>query len=109
MIALLLAFACAPEDVEPLVLEAASPLLSIDRDIDRTPWSGSVEERVEAGGYAYWKVDGAWVVGLDKALAVGDPVEVRPIGRASHFESKRTGRTFDELWFAVVRPEGQRK
>lgn len=92
-------------DVEPVVVAAASPVLSIDRDVDRTPWSGTVHERVDAGGYTYLRVNEAWVVGLDKPVAVGDTVQVRPIGRADGFESRRTGRTFDTLWFAVLRRE----
>ncbi len=101
---------CAVESVERPVLVAASPLLSLDRDVDPDPWQGSVRERVEAGGYVYLDVGGRWVVGLRKERGgapvgrVGDAVSVRTIGRASGFHSARTGRTFAQLDFAVVEP-----
>lgn len=81
-----------------------NPLLDIDRDIDKTPWSGVVTERIDGGGYGYLRVGepGRWVVGLDRGLDVGDRVDVRPVGVAEDFESRRTGRRFETLWFAVV-------
>lgn len=94
-------------DVEPVVVAAASPLLAIDRDIDRTPWTGTIRERLEAHGYTYWQVDDRWVVGLDKPLYAADVVVVSPIGEAREFESARTGRTFDVLQFAVLRSQAE--
>jgi hypothetical protein len=85
---------------------AHAPWETLDRTVDRSPFSGTVEERLDAGGYAYLRVDGRWVVGLDHEEQVGDPVVVRPLGLARDFVSARTGRTFDAVWFAVVaRPE----
>ena len=85
-------------------MTASSPLLSIDRSVDRTPFEGAVTERVAAGGYAYLRVNERWVVGLDHGLTEGNLARVEPIGVAHQFHSARTGRTFDELWFAVARP-----
>ncbi len=99
MIALVLA-ACSWE----VAAEAAarSPLWSLDRSVDRTPFAGVVEERLDAGGYTYLRVGDRWVVGLDHGEQVGAVVEVKPLGLARDFRSARTGRTFDALWFGVV-------
>ncbi|MBX2797626.1 MAG: hypothetical protein KTR31_08160 [Myxococcales bacterium] len=101
---LLLLGACDADQVEPVVVAAASPLLSIDRDIDRSPWEGTVQDRLDAGAYAYWMVDEVWVVGLDKDVHVGDRVRIKPIGRATEFRSTRLDRSFARLDFGVVQP-----
>ena len=74
------------------------------------PFSGVVEEEVPAGGYVYRHVrtDGAaldWVVDLGSPGLVGQRVTVRPFGLANDFHSARTGRDFDALYFAIVRPQ----
>ena len=71
-------------------------------------FAGRVDERLEAGSYAYLRVarDGAsdaWVVAVRPRARVGDRVRVNAVGRAQRFESKRLARRFDELWFAAVR------
>ncbi len=105
MIAAALLAGCAvPEPVEAAVV-AANPLLELDRDIDRTPFSGVADEVRAAGGYEYVRIGERWAVGLAKDLAPGDALTVRPIGVAHGFASRRTGDRYDELWFAVLTPE----
>lgn len=67
-------------------------------------FEGAVEERLEAGPYAYQRVAGRWVV----SLAITTPREARrvrvtAVGHATHFSSPRLARTFDELVFGMVR------
>lgn len=81
------------------------PLSSLERDVDRRPWRGTVEQRIDAGGYRYLQVGDRWVVtlaGASEAPSPGVTVSVRTIGRARDFASRRTGRTFVVLDFAVV-------
>ena len=87
--------------------EAESPLASIDRDVDRTPYEAEVVEVLEAGPYRYARVVAAserWVVSLRRTFEAGDRVRVAPVGVVEDFTSVRTGRTFERLWFAAVRP-----
>jgi hypothetical protein len=100
-LALLVALACA--DPEAVVARAANPLLAIDRAVDRSPFEGTVHERLDAGPYVYLRIDDRWVTGLDHGLQVGDRARVEPVGLARDFVSVRTQRRFDQLWFAVVR------
>jgi hypothetical protein len=65
-------------------------------------FAGRVDEVLPAGGYTYLRVGDAWVVSLKKPFAVGQRVQVKPIGVAAQFESKRLGRTFGVLYFSVV-------
>ena len=77
--------------------------------ITRTPEAPDVEGRVAevipAGSYAYLRVGDAWFATLDHQLSVGDPVHLDPVGKAATFVSKRTGHTFQDLWFAAVSPQ----
>lgn len=103
MIALL--WACSiPEPIE-VAVAVGNPLSTIDRDVDRTPFSGAAEEVRAAGGYEYVRIGERWVVGLAKGVEVGTAVDVTPIGLARNFSSRRTGHDYDELWFAVLRPK----
>jgi len=79
-----------------------SPLASITRTPAEPDVQGTVAEVLPAGGYAYLRVEDRWFATLDRGLTVGDPVTLDPIGRADTFYSRRTGRTFDALWFASV-------
>jgi hypothetical protein len=75
-------------------------------------FDGRVVGRAAAGSYVYLEVerDGgarSWVVTLaSSAGAARDvgSVHVVAVGHASHFFSKRLSRSFDDLYFAVVRP-----
>ena len=80
----------------------ASPLGAITRTPEAPDVDGTVAEVVPAGGYAYLRVDERWYATFDRGLAVGDTVVLDPIGRAEGFYSRRTGLTFDTLWFASV-------
>jgi hypothetical protein len=84
----------------------ASPLASITRTPAEPDVRGTVVEVLPAGGYAYLRVEDRWFATLDRGLTVGDPVTLDPIGRADTFYSRRTGRTFDALWFASVASSG---
>lgn len=77
------------------------PLAALDRSGDLSAFAGPVEERLDAGGYAYLRVEGRWVAGLDHGEGVGDRVRVQPLGVVRGFRSARTGRTFEELRFGV--------
>jgi hypothetical protein len=80
----------------------SNPLAGIER-VPAVPFTATVVERVDAGGYSYLQLDdGRWVVGLDKGHLPGHPVKVTPIGVAHDFESGRTGRTFATLTFGVL-------
>jgi len=48
------------------------------------------------------RVDDRWYATLDRGLLPGDAVVLDPIGRATNFHSRRTDRTFTEVWFAGV-------
>lgn len=81
----------------------SNPLGAIERTPDAASFVGTVETRREAGGYTYYEVDETWVVSVGRPHGVGEAVEVRPIGRARDFHSARTGHTYEELLFAVVK------
>lgn len=64
-----------------------------------------VEERIDAGPYGYLRLDdGRWVVGLSRAVAVGQPVQIVPVGFLDTFHSDRTGLDFSPLWFGAIHP-----
>lgn len=79
---------------------------------ERLRFEGRVIERVQASSYTYLLVERAggarsWVVTLASsggARAEVSRVQVLAMGYAAHFSSKRLARTFDGLYFAVVRP-----
>jgi hypothetical protein len=78
----------------------------------RLQFEGKVVGRCEAGSYIYLEVEQSggrkdWVVTLasSKGAARGvDHVRIIAVGHADHFASKRLSRTFESLYFAVVRP-----
>jgi hypothetical protein len=82
----------------------------------RLYFEGRVLERLAAGSYTYFRIerrDGTrdWVVTL-AAKTLSSALEAQPnaqvrvvaVGYAEHFTSKRLSRSFDGLYFAVVRP-----
>jgi hypothetical protein len=79
---------------------------------ERMRFEGRVVGRLEAGSYVYLELERAsgehvWVVTLRSSSggAVGiTSASVVAVGYAPQFASKRLGRTFDGLYFAVVRP-----
>lgn len=79
---------------------------------ERMRFEGRVVERLEAGSYVYLAIERPsgehlWVVTLGSSTGASPSVtsaSVVAIGYAPHFASKRLGRSFDGLYFAVVRP-----
>lgn len=111
----LLCSACAPSastpraPTPPPASKGAGFPFVIDRLSER--FAGRVVEVVGVDGYVYVKVaiDGderapRWVVSLKKEILVDDRVDVAAFGSAEGFVSKKLGRTFDRLWFAVLAP-----
>jgi hypothetical protein len=78
----------------------------------RLRFEGRVVERVPASSYTYLLVERAggarsWVVTLTSSVGAQSQVSrvrVLAMGYAARFSSKRLARTFDGLYFAVVRP-----
>ncbi len=78
----------------------------------RPTFEGDVAARLDAGPYVYLQVDRAgagrvWVVTLASSAGAARGVahvHVVAIGHADRFASRRLSRTFDDLYFAVVRP-----
>lgn len=81
-------------------------------DGERIRFEGRVLERIDAGSYVYLSVertsgDRVWVVTLasSRGAAAGvGAVSVLAIGHADRFDSRRLSRSFDDLYFGVVRP-----
>ncbi|MGK4005271.1 hypothetical protein WMF31_21760 [Sorangium sp. So ce1036] len=79
---------------------------------ERMRFEGRVVQRLAAGSYTYLEVEReegerSWVVTLSSsrgARAGAGGVRVVAMGFADQFVSKRLGRSFDGLYFAVVRP-----
>ena len=93
--------------------EAESPLSTFALPASEAMrFEGRVVARLEAGSYVYLQVERAggdrvWVVTLgssDGARRDVRAARIVAVGYAPHFESKRLGRSFDGLYFAVVRP-----
>lgn len=92
--------------------EPANPLVAYKVPLDqRASFRGVVEERLRAGPYVYLRVrpeasdaPSVWVTGLAAATpAHASRVNVRVLGRAEAFASKRLSRTFSPLIFAMIR------
>jgi hypothetical protein len=70
-------------------------------------FQGRVTRLLPAGGYTYLEVLGPagprWVVTIGGGQPVGADVNVNSFGARKAFRSRRLGRTFDDLLFAVVR------
>lgn len=79
---------------------------------ERLSFEGRVVQRLAAGSYTYLEVERAegersWVVTLSSsrgARVSAGGVRVVAVGFADQFVSKRLGRSFDGLYFAVVQP-----
>lgn len=94
--------------------EVANPLAAFALPTaDRVRFAGRVVDRLVAGSYTYLEVerpDGgrAWVVTLSSSDGAKDGIDevgIVAVAHARHFASKRLGRQFDDLYFAVVRPK----
>jgi hypothetical protein len=78
-------------------------------EAERLSFEGRVSERLVAGSYLYLSVERAdgtrtWVVTLASfSPRLDSRVRVVAVGYAAHFNSKRLARTFEGLYFAVVR------
>jgi hypothetical protein len=85
-----------------------NPLAGISRTaLDLAPFTGTVEERLPAGGYTYLAVrcedrSLLWTVTVGPGAKVGERVDVRSFGRQKSFVSARLHRTFPELVFGLV-------
>jgi hypothetical protein len=93
----------------PKAPSTSSMPFSIER-LNET-FSGHVAEVITVSGYIYVRVvvDGArddarWVASLKKHVVVGDHLDVRAFGTAPQFTSRQLDRTFDTLWFGVIKP-----
>lgn len=83
-------------------------------ELPRPAFDGRVLERLPAGSYTYFHVERAdrshaWVVTLSsskgaRTLVPDVPLHVTPIAYSERFASKRLGRVFERLHFAMVRP-----
>jgi hypothetical protein len=98
------AFWCCSEQRE------ANPFVTYKLPVSgRSTFRGAVEERLSAGSYVYLRVRAedegdVWVASLAAATPLSaEEVEVRVLGRAESFASKRLSRTFSPLVFAIVR------
>lgn len=100
--------AAGPDAASPAGAAAGNPMGTLSRtEIDLTPVTGLVEERLPAGSYTYLAVRGddgglTWAVTLGKGEPAGARVKVRSMGRRTNFRSNRLQRTFDELVFGLV-------
>ena len=77
---------------------------------DSSAWSGRIRERLDAGSYTYLLVERpgdspAWVVTLKSGVPDAERVSVRVLKKSENFESKRLGRTFSTLHFALLRKD----
>lgn len=107
--ALTLASMLACEPAKQTAATGSQPAFLAGLDPAGGPFTGAIHETIAAGGYLYQNVIDAdgnahWVVSLRRD-EIGHRVRVRPFGRAHDFVSKKTGRTFDSLIFAIVTPE----
>lgn len=91
---------------------AKNPFSDLERPrVGDERFTGRVADLRPAGPYTYASIDVGegrirWVVMLRAgAIARGDRVTVKSFGTQHGFRSRRLGMTFDELVFAVVRPE----
>lgn len=76
------------------------------RPADDAPTAGRIAERIAAGPYTYLRIataDGdAWLATLGRGAHPGDEVAIHTLGTRRDFVSRRLGRTFSTLHFAVV-------
>lgn len=101
---------CGPEEGEARPLGPLSTFALPDGE--RLRFEGRVVQRLTAGSYTYLEIERAegersWVVTLSSsrgARAGAGDVRVTAMGFADHFVSRRLGRSFDGLYFAVVKP-----
>lgn len=99
----------AGSPVSPVSSAAGTMPFSIERLTES--FAGTVREVLNVSGYTYVAVDTGtetrWVVVLAKHIDEGAHVRVRAFGKKDAFESKKLGRTFDELWFALITQQQQ--
>jgi len=89
---------------------AISPLVGLTGSAADAPTAGTVLERLPAGPYTYLRVQAeppapdAWLATLGDGAPVGTEITIRSLGSRAGFQSKRLGRTFERLDFALVSP-----
>lgn len=86
---------------------AASPLAKLDANSAAAPEHGTVAERIAAGPYSYLRIASAgapdaWIATLGEGAPVGARVAIRSFGARRDFVSRRLGRTFARVDFALV-------
>jgi hypothetical protein len=101
---------CGAADTTMTSAPSVSPRQGMPFAIDRLTesFSGTAQEVLRVSGYTYVAVDTGsgvrWAVSLQRDIDEGARVSVRAFGKKHAFESKKLGRTFDELWFAIITP-----
>jgi hypothetical protein len=111
VLAALVAAGCRREPVvRESVEEPARGMPRVDPPGSERHFQGRVRERMPAGSYTYLSVDTdagpRWVVTLGEGVAPGTDVEVTSLGTRDRFWSRRLRRSFDRLFFAIVRERG---
>ena len=92
-------------------LAAKNPFANVDKPLPGDArFSGHVAEVLRAGSYTYARVvlsegRSRWVVTMARGIERGMDVVVTNMGTQRSFQSKRLGRSFDELVFGVVRSQ----
>jgi hypothetical protein len=85
-----------------------SPLVGLSRPAADAPSEGVVLEVLPAGPYTYLRVarpsggPDAWLATLGGGAPLGARVGIRSFGARADFPSKRLGRVFDRVDFALV-------
>ena len=97
----------APAAAQPTQPAPTMPLADVTPPAaGQERFEGVVEERLEAGSYAYLAVrDGdavRWVATMGEGRPPGTRIVVKSMGTRTDFFSRRLDRTFSELVFGVV-------
>jgi hypothetical protein len=84
-----------------------NPLTEHGFVITQEEFEGKVEERVPAGSYTYFGLrlpdaSRRWVVAMGARHRNAQKLAVTSYGHRSDYYSRRTGRTFDRLYFVSV-------
>lgn len=78
-----------------------NPLMSLE-PMDQATFVTTVDEVLDAGGYAYLRAGDRWIATLNDGFSPGQRVEVQPRGHIHPYTSARLDRTFEDVVFAAV-------
>ena len=85
---------------------ATNPLLDMKAAPSAEPTVAVVEERIAAGNYSYLRLKSGegeyWLATMGAGEQPGTRVQARTYGVHEDFHSRRTGKTFDRLYFGEV-------